>query len=486
MNRYDLTSIQFYLNGKPVKAEIPPAMSTLDYVTKVLGFYGTKCSCNEGDCGACTVVIASVKEGNVVYEAINSCLYPAGRLHGKHLITVEGLGSPDKLHPIQQAMLDFHATQCGYCTPGFVMSAFALFAMQARPSREDLMAAFEGNLCRCTGYDSIYRAMQDLAEKMSPEDIVPRWARDVEPWLFGFSAPVAYPQRESASIYSARSYFVPKSLVELDEFLSEHPQASFISGGTDVMVGINIQHRKHETLIDLTAIPELRKLYLRQDGLHIGAGCTYSEILDSGIIRTDQPAFTDLIRVIASKQIRNFGTIGGNIANASPVGDSLPILLVLDATLRLYHNGEKRDVRMSEFFTGYKQTLLQAGEIILEVIIPVPEPGEIIHTTKAAKRNAVDISAISSAVRLVIAPDKTIKLARLAFGGSAAIPKLSERFSSIVGKELSEIDPLALAQEVAAEFSPISDVRGSAEYRATLIRNHVFSYLNELSEGGSR
>ncbi|HNX37282.1 MAG TPA: FAD binding domain-containing protein [Candidatus Cloacimonadota bacterium] len=483
MSLYKYTRIVFFLNGKRISREIPPAETTLDLVTKELGLYGTKCSCNEGDCGACTVVIASAREGAIFYEAINSCLYPAARLHGKHLITIESLGTPENLHPIQQAMLDFHATQCGYCSPGFVMSAFALFAMRPKPTREEIMAALEGNLCRCTGYDSIYKAMEDLATKTEPGQIVPGWARAVEPELFAFKEPVSYPTKECETIFAAETYYLPQSLDELTLLIRENPQHTLINGGTDIMVGVNIQRRKHKVLIDITAIPELRRIGFKADGVHLGACSTYSDLMDSGIVKTDLPWVPELTRLIASRQIRNFGTIAGNIANASPIGDSLPLLLVLDAGLSLYLEGTSRIVPLRDFFTSYKKTLLQPGEIIRDIIVPTANRGEIILTTKSAKRIAVDISAISSALRLAFLPDGTIACAYLAFGGAAETAKLSAEFSRIVCMKLEDLDIPALADAVAAEFTPLSDVRGSADYRHELIRNHLIKYFQEISAG---
>lgn len=475
--RYLYNKIEFFLNGVPRTAVIPPGMTALDYLHRELGLYGTKCSCNEGDCGACTVAIAEAREGGIRYEAINSCLYPAARLHGKHLITIEALGTPEQLHPIQEAMLQFHATQCGYCSPGFVMSAFALFAERAHPSREELLAGLEGNLCRCTGYDSILRAMLDLAAR--DEEIVPPHIRSVEK-LLGETPPLEYIPRESETIYCCEAYFLPQSPEEAFKLLQEPPHHQILCGATDVMVQVNIGKRKFKTLIDLSFLTSLRYIRQEDDGIHIGALSTYSDLLDSELLSRSFPAFRDLINIIASRQIRNSGTIAGNIGNASPVGDSLPLLLALEARLTLISEAGKRDIALKDYFIAYKQTALKPGELIGEIILPPLEGDSFIRIKKAAKRISVDISSISSAICLQYNEDGRIKQARLAYGGAAAIPKLSLAFEALLmGKKPEELEPDAIAQAVAEEFSPLSDVRGSAGYRSKLIHNQLLAYLLE-------
>lgn len=469
------TRISFYLNGEAKSLELAPGISSLDLLNKKMHLYGTKCSCNEGDCGACTVVIAHPCDGNIVYEAINSCLYPAARLHGKHLITVEGLGSDEDLHPIQTAILEHHASQCGYCTPGFVMSMFALFASIKKPDQETILAALEGNLCRCTGYQSILEAAEELAISHDPQSIVPQWCRDIEPLLFRFDTPIETINRSSESHFLIDNYYKAGSTSELIALLAAHPEAALIAGGTDVMVQVNVSRKHFKALIDLGDIPELQKISLRPDGLHIGAGVSYSQIMESGIARCDYPALIEIIRVIASKQIRNFGTLAGNVANASPIGDTLPLLLVYDAILLLESAKGQRSLTLREFFLAYRKTALQSGEYIREIILPLPSPNAFIRSMKSAKRKSVDISAVASAIRIERDGDRIIK-ADLAFGGVAATPLLSTNFKDLLLKEPS-LNANAIAEAVADEFTPMSDVRGSAEYRRQMVINHTLKYL---------
>ncbi len=465
---YRFNSISFFLNGKPLCVALPPGISSLDLITRQLHLYGTKCSCNEGDCGACTVVIAYPCEGSIVYEAINSCLYPAAKLHGKHLITIEALGSPEDLHPIQQALLQHHGTQCGYCTPGFVMSLFALLASIPHPDTESILAALEGNLCRCTGYQSILEAAEELSREHDPATIVPAFCRELEPKLFSFDQKDMEIVTPSMSQYQIEHYLKPTSVKELKALLAQHPTTRLIAGGTDIMVQVNIQRQHFEQLIDLAEIAELKRIQIKRDGIHIGAAVTYTQVMDSGIIKSDLPELVRLCRLIASKQIRNFGTLAGNIANASPIGDSLPLLLIYQARLRLDSPQGERELPLQEFFLSYRKTALQPGEYICEIILPIPARDAFIRSLKTAKRKSVDISSIASALR--IESDGT---AMLAFGGVAATTVCSRIFAAEFTPDADWTD---LAAKVAAEFSPLTDVRGSADYRTQMIINHILQY----------
>jgi len=472
------TQISFFLNGEAKTLLIAPGLSSLDLLNKELHMYGTKCSCNEGDCGACTVVLARAFEGSIIYEAVNSCLYPAARLHGKHLISIEGLSQDEELHPIQKAILDHHASQCGYCTPGFVMSMFALFASISNPDTQTIMAALEGNLCRCTGYQSILEAAKELSATHTPSDIVPKWCRDVEPLLFAFDAAPESLNRSTDRYYLVDNYYKACSIPELKTLMAAHPDAALIAGGTDIMVQVNISRKQFHGLIDLGDIPELQKICLQRDGLHIGAGVTYTQLMDSGIVRCDYPSLVEISSLIASKQIRNFGTLAGNIANASPVGDSLPLLLVYDAILRLDAANEERLLPLKDFFLSYRKTALKAGEYIREIILPPLPRNAFIRVLKSAKRKSVDIASVSSAIRIE-RDAACISRAVLAFGGVAATPVVSAVFAESMQRDPLP-EALQLAAEVAAEFAPLSDVRGSAEYRKQMIINHVLTYLEEI------
>ena len=479
---YLCNRITFWLNGQQVTSDIPPAQTTLEYLLQNVSLFGTKCSCNEGDCGACTVVIADVLDAEVHYAAVNSCLYTAAKLQGKHLITIEGLGTPEHLHPIQQAMLDFHATQCGYCSPGFVMSMFALFASQLQPSEETILAALEGNLCRCTGYESILNAARWLASSITPAEVVPAWCREVEAQLMQ-EVTSSVVKSTTDRLYPSQRYHLPSSLHDLDALLAEEADFVLINGGTDIMVQMNVLRRKYPVLIDLSGVAELQGIRQSDEVLSIGAAATYSQISDSAFVQGNLPCLVELISQIASKQIRNFGTLAGNVANASPIGDSLPLLLVLDAYLTLYSASGERVIALADFFLDYRKTALKPREIIKAVHIPIADSPAFIRFQKSAKRKAVDISSVVSAV-FIREENGIVRQARLALGGVAAVPRLSRKFHNAMhNMELTGLHLPEIAQYVASEFTPISDVRGSNEYRSLLIRNHVLKYLQDFMQG---
>ncbi len=481
--RYQANRVSFWLNGKPLTAEIPPAQTTLEFLQQTQQLWGTKCSCNEGDCGACTVVVARFEAGGTVYEAVNSCLYTAAKLQGKHLITIEALGTPEHLHPIQQAMLDFHSTQCGYCSPGFVMSLFALLAMEEHPSKATLLSALEGNLCRCTGYNSILQAARFLAENYSPGVIVPQWCRDVEAQLAQAPKPPDSVVKSGMPLRHCQRYHRPQSIGELTALLQNESDCALINGGTDIMVQMNVQRRQFPVLIDLGGIADLDGITISEAGLGIGANVTYTGLLNSEAVRVNFPCLVTLVQQIASQQIRNFATLAGNIANASPIGDTLPLLLVLDAGLRLVSASGEREIPLREFYLEYRKTALRQGEFIREILIPFPAPDAFIQAQKSAKRKAVDISSVVSAVRIEVR-DGHVSLAELALGGVAPVPALSRKFhNALASMELQGLHAPEIADFVAAEFKPISDVRGSANYRAQLIRNHVLKHLADFLEG---
>ncbi len=481
---YQYNRISFWLNGIKRSADVPPAMTTLDFVHKQLGMFGTKCSCNEGDCGACTVVLSYPKDGKVCYESINSCLYPASRLHGKHLITIEGLGTPENLHPIQSVMLDFHSTQCGYCTPGFVMSLFALLATHRKPNTERIMAALEGNLCRCTGYDSILKAAVYLSAQYDIDTILPEWCRKVESQLLSFDESPELIDMESKALYHTDTYYLPQSLNDLFDLMESKKATGFklISGGTDIMVQINIARQKFPILIDVSQIEVLKTIHQEEEAICIGANSTYTEVLNSTLINRKLPELGKIIQRIASEQIRNFATLAGNIGNASPIADSIPVLMVYGASLKLFSKSSSRVVPLCDYFLDYKKTELKANEIIGEILIPIPPDTVFVRAIKASKRKSVDISAVSTAIMLQC-KDGIVSHAELALGGVAKTPILSSTFKDqIIGQDIFSVDAARLARMIEQEIDPISDVRGTEWYRQKLIRNHILIYLKEAVE----
>ena len=481
-----LAEIRFWLNGRPQTVSVAPGLTTLELLNDRLSLHGTKSSCNEGDCGACTVLIGQSKDGKISYQAVNSCLYPAFRLHGRHLITVEGIAEDKSLHPVQTALLDEHGTQCGFCTPGFVMSMLGLFLNNANPSSEDILAALEGNLCRCTGYDSIFKAALLLKKRLdTKQELLPAALRKVEK-LMGKPEPVQFKEKDNREGYATLQCFLPASLNELWKTvntLSKEGNYKFLAGGTDLMVLANIQHIRPQSLIELGGISELDGISLLRDNLSIGANVTLTQLQNDKHVQKHYPLLVKAIEQMASTQIRNSATLAGNIANASPVADGATTLLALNASVVLASAKNDRIVRLAEFYHAYKQTALKQDEIIKAVLLPLPDKTEqFCSFVKSAKRQAVDISGVVSALVLQHKNDKIISAA-LSFGGVAAYPALAVKTSSFLkGKKLSPELIEQAADLAQKEFKPISDIRGSQQYRSLLIKNHVIKHLKDFME----
>ncbi len=484
-NTITLVQISFWLNGTQKIMYIPPGMTTLELLNNKLSLTGTKSSCNEGDCGACTVVIGQKTGSEITYQAVNSCLYPAFRLHGKHLITVEGLAEKEELHPIQTAMLDEHSTQCGFCTPGFVMSMLGLFLNNINPNDEEILAALEGNLCRCTGYDSILKAAKKVKSRLKKgSELLPVNLKKVEVQFNECSPAFIFKEIENTEGWETRNCFIPQTLSELwDNIRSckSTDTCKFISGGTDLMVLANIQHIHYTHLIDLSNLKELQKVKLDKSELNIGANVTMSQLMENNAVNEHFPILTEAFKQMASTQIRNSATLAGNIAHASPVADGATTLLAFDAGVILASSKAERKVKLKDFYKAYKKTELKTDEIIKSIAIPLPsEHKSYSGFIKSAKRKAVDISGVVSVI-VIEYQDGKITRAVLSFGGVAPYPALAVKTMAFLkGKKIEEGWFEQAAEVAFNEFKPISDIRGHQSYRSILIKNHVLKHLADL------
>lgn len=458
--------IEFYLNGQPQRLAADAHLSVLELLREQLGMTGTKEGCASGDCGACTVAIGEPDTtGELRYRSANACIMPAHQLHGRHLVTVEGLAEGEHLHPAQVAMVDCHGSQCGFCTPGIVMSLFTLHEEQrTRPSPltpERLEAALGGNLCRCTGY----RPIRDAALSMNDsEGHLPAWLADAS-----LAERLAVDVGANAPTDSADIRFhQPTHLNELVKLRSAHPDARLVAGGTDLWLEATQRLLDFPSIIDVSRVKELCAIENGEDstgrpGWWIGAAVTYADL--EPLLEREYPTFAHLLHRLGSAQVRNRGTLGGNVANASPIGDTPPVLLALEARLRLVGPNGTREIPAEAFFLDYKKTQLAADEVLAAIFLPAPTQGRELKVWKLSKRREDDISAVLGAFSWKI-QDGCLSDVRLAFGGMAGIPARAKGAeAALLGQPPSAAVFQAARQALAKDFSPMSDVRGSADYR---------------------
>jgi xanthine dehydrogenase small subunit len=441
--------LQLTINGQVIRSESTHPNTTLLQFLRSQGWVGTKEGCSEGDCGACSVAV----RGEGGYQAINACITLLPMLHGREIWTSDGLARANGgvLHPVQQAMIEHGGSQCGYCTPGFVMSMFAEYYRAGDGFDEHALA---GNLCRCTGYRPIREAGAGLGA-------VP--ANDL--WQLALKQPLV-----AIDSLSYRGFYRPTTLTEVLELLKQQPNIRLVAGGTDVALEITTMFKEIPVLLSLEAIAELQVVIETDQHWELGAAVPLEQLHQQvggriALLEALWPWF-------ASKQVRNRATLGGNLGTASPIGDASVVLLALDASVKLVSLGGERLVRLSEYFTGYRQTLKQPNEIIQSIIIP-KEPGSWrTGLYKAAKRGYDDISSVMAAFAIELNDDQTIKSARLAYGGVAATPA---RASSVEAFLLAQAWNEPTVQEAAVllrqAFTPLSDMRASAKYRQALIGN---------------
>ena len=447
------------INGDNFSPNVPPSTTMLDYIRDHLGLKGTKEGCGEGDCGACTIL--RISDGKL--HAINSCLMQVGQADGGQFITVEGLAKANQniLTPIQLAIAEGGGTQCGFCTPGIVTALFALIQSDEEITEEAIHETLAGNLCRCTGYLPIIEA----AKKCDRTKI-----------NFNATAPTTHSEKYQ---FGGQTRHAPSTLRDLLEILSSRPDAVLFSGGTDMGLRFSKGREKPDLLIDASRVKELNFIEETKDSIRIGAAVTYTAALPE--IERLYPSFADIIRRIGSKQIRNLGTIGGNIGTASPIGDTLPCLIALDAKLTLFSLNGVRELAIEDFFKDYRKTSLGRGEVIHSVSIPKLASDQIFRSYKIAKRYDQDISTVIAAFRLELT-GQIIKDLRIAFGGMGPVPARSPTTEKFLENQVWNEDSLVTAgDKIADDFSPISDHRGTSEYRLTLATNLLQKFFWDIS-----
>ena len=445
-------STAFLLNGTPVRIEgEAPTRTLLDWLREVRGLKGTKEGCNEGDCGACTVMVTDA-EGS---RALNACILFLPQLHGKAVRTVEGVSGPKgEMHPVQAAMVAHHGSQCGFCTPGFVVS-MAVAHLNGARDHDDQLA---GNLCRCTGYAPIVRAAEAAAS-----EAVPEWMKVDRAALASFAAGEA-------------GVFRPADSDALAEWYVQNPDAVLVAGATDVGLWVTKQLREFPVAF-LSGVEDLKGIEARGGQLHVGACVTISALREA--VKERLPSFGELLRRYASVQVRNAATIGGNIANGSPIGDGPPALIALGATLHLRRGDEMRSMALEDFFLDYRKQDRLPGEFVAGVSFPEFAPA--LRCYKISKRFDQDISAVCGCFNVVV-EGGVVASARIAFGGMAGVPKrASLAEAALVGKSWTEATVEAAAEAMAGDFTPLSDMRASAAYRMLTAQNLLRRYFHDLS-----
>ena len=506
----DTKTIRFIRRGELVSlGNVPPDRTLLEVLREDLGATGTKEGCGEGDCGACTVVLGEMEDGALRYRAVNSCIKLAHSVDGLALWTVEDLAAGDgTLHPAQESMVRCHGSQCGFCTPGFVMSLFGMYQNHVcrgeTVTRALAQEELSGNLCRCTGYRPILDAAQQMAdlpavrvdekrlieqlqdlrarESMRHPRARPRDSRAVlrhpreggdpvraatalgEPWI-----PASAGMTGEASAGMTGSYMAPGTLADLLAARAAHPQAQVVAGCTDVGLWVTKQHQRFAQVLDVTRARELRRIEHYDHHLAIGAAVSLTDAYAA--LSAQRPQLKTFANRFAGLPVRNAGTLGGNVANGSPIGDSMPLLIALDAQLVLMKQGGHRHVPIEAFYTGYRRTILAADELVAWILVPRPRAGEFLRAYKVSKRFDDDISAVCLVVRLELEDGRVARVG-IGAGGVAPTPVRAVRTeAAMAGRPWTAETVRDAAQVLRAEFQPISDMRASAAYRTEVLGN---------------
>jgi xanthine dehydrogenase small subunit len=481
-------TIRFVLDGEIIALDnVEPTRTVLQFLREDRGRTGTKEGCAEGDCGACTVVIAEVDHSGdgIALRAINSCIQFLPTLDGKELITVESLGKTG-LHPVQKAMVECHGSQCGFCTPGFVMSLFALYKTRRDPKRRDIDDALAGNLCRCTGYRPIVAAAGAMYDAPTSDRDWLRQPCGSDPAPADRVARLLSIKRKDslALRHENHRFFAPRTTEEFANLLAEHPEATILAGGTDIGLWVTKQHRELTTLIYAGEVAGLRGVEVNDSHIEIGGAATLTEAMP--VILEHYPLLDEVLRRFASPPIRNAGTLGGNIANGSPIGDSMPALMAAGTSLVLRSSEGSREVDLDDFYHGYQANDLRQGEFVERIRIPLPGDNVGLYSYKLSKRFDQDISAVCTAYRLELADDR-VKSVRIACGGLAeTIRRAPHCEEALQGQAWNEETISKGMAAFAKDFEPITDMRASAGYRLragqNLLRRLYLETRGELTD----
>ena len=464
------STVKFLLNDKILEIDSPdPNQTILNYLRSDLKKTGTKEGCAEGGCGACTVVVGELVKGEIKYSSINSCISFVPFLNGKQLLIVEDLISNNgSLHPVQDAMVKFHGSQCGFCTPGFVMS---LFKNNKKYETELIKDSISGNLCRCTGYRPIIDAAKSL-NKVEKKDVFSKNKRKVIKLLKKINPKNTFINSEN------KKFFSPKTINDLKSIIKKNPNLNFLAGGTDLSLKVTKERKEILCIVNLKEIKELDFIRINKNYIEVGAATSLIKFENK--IKKYYPDFYTILKRYGSVQIRNVGTIGGNIATASPIGDTLPILLSLKADIVIQGLNKRKLLPINNFFTGYRKTKLKKNEFIYSIKIPLFKKN-IFKAFKISKRFDDDISSICGSFNFEINNNK-IKKVYIAYGGMAAVPKRAKACEEILKNKPLKISTFIKAKDyLDKDFEPISDMRASKEYRLEVAKNLLIKCFVEIN-----
>ncbi len=469
--------IRFYLNDEFVELhDVPPLRTVLDWLRLDRQLRGTKEGCAEGDCGACTILVGRLDAaGTLVYETINACIRFLATLDGTHVVTIEDLARDGRLHPVQQAMVECHGSQCGFCTPGVVMSLYAGWLEEPRPDTNTIDRNLQGNLCRCTGYEAIARAARTASDHGDPgHDRLKVGAEEMTARLSAL--------RDGQRIVlesAGHRAILPAGADDLAAVLIEELEATIVSGATDVGLWITKHLRQPATMVFLSHVDDLDGVVAGEGRLIVGARTSYSSAEDA--ISEHIPELCELWSRIGGRQVRNAGTIGGNIANGSPIGDTPPPLIVLGAEVTLRRGNDRRTLPLDAFFIDYGRQDRRPDEFVESIAIPLPRQGDRVAAYKVSKRRDEDISSVLGAFRLRI-EDGRVADAVIAYGGMAAVPKRARAVeAALTGQPWTRASVEQAMAAYAEDFAPLTDWRASADYRLMVARNLLVRFWSETS-----
>ncbi len=474
----NVKTIQFILDGEVIQlSNFNPQLSVLNYCRENLQRTGTHEGCAEGDCGACTIVIAELNvHGELEYKNINACILLLPMLDGKALFTVESLKQGNDLHPVQKAMTDHHASQCGFCTPGFVMSLFALFQSNNALTRETVSATLSGNLCRCTGYKPIIDAALHMREYEVAEEF--KHSEDaLKQQLISINK-----SRTKIIKHDDLVTFIPKSIKELCQLKADHLDALIVAGNTDVGLWLNKQLKEIPSMLLISQVEELKAIQFKQGELTIAAAVTVNDAFNS--IVSYFPTLADLARRFASQPVCHAATLVGNLANGSPIGDSAPILMALGARVRVKNVTGYRDILLDEFYLGYQQKDLKNDEFIESVTIPITaNKNKHIACYKISKRFDQDISAITMALVIGVDKDKKVGSCKIVCGGMAATTQRARKTEAVIINNVWDQKRIVLAQKfLRDDYQPLDDLRATSKYRLKLAKNLLQRFYIETTQ----